>query len=61
MLKFIIMGLVMSAAICLAQSTVLWECHYCHQQYIGNNPPPFAKCPAKDNKSNHWWFRKSVN
>jgi len=37
----------------------LWECNYCHQQYIGNSPPHFVKCPAKDNKVNHWWIRKN--
>lgn len=41
-------------------SSVLWECNYCHQQYFGDHPPPFVKCPAKDNKINHWWIRKSV-
>ena len=60
MLKFILVSLIMSAGICLAQSSVLWECHYCRQQYIGNSPPPFTKCPAKDNKTNHWWYRKNV-
>jgi hypothetical protein len=43
----------------LFTASVLWECNYCHQQYIGNSPPPFIKCPAKDNKINHWWIRKS--
>ena len=28
----------------------LWECNNCHQQYQGNSPPAFAKCPAKDMK-----------
>ena len=37
----------------------LWECNYCKQQYQGNTPPPFAKCPAKDMKSKHWWIKKS--
>ena len=36
----------------------LWECNHCHQQYQGDNPPRFAKCPAKDNKQNHWWIQK---
>ena len=37
----------------------LWECNHCHQQYQGNSPPAFAKCPAKDMKQNHWWIKKS--
>jgi hypothetical protein len=45
-------GLVLAA-------THLWECNYCHQQYQGNQPPAFAKCPAKDMKQNHWWIKKS--
>lgn len=40
-------------------STSLWECNYCHQQYQGNQPPAFAKCPAKEMKQNHWWIKKS--
>ena len=36
----------------------LWECNYCHQQYQGERPPAFAKCPAKDMKQNHWWIQK---
>lgn len=39
--------------------SALWECNYCHQQYIGDSPPHFIKCPAKDNKVNHWWIRKN--
>ena len=36
----------------------LWECNWCHQQYQGNQPPAFAKCPAKEMKQNHWWIKK---
>ena len=36
----------------------LWECNWCHQQYQGDRPPAFAKCPAKDMKQNHWWVQK---
>ncbi len=36
----------------------LWECNWCHQQYQGNSPPAFAKCPAKEMKQNHWWIKK---
>jgi hypothetical protein len=36
----------------------LWECNFCHQQYQGDNPPRFVKCPAKDMKQNHWWIQK---
>lgn len=43
----------------LHAATSLWECNYCHQQYQGNQPPPFAKCPAKEMKQNHWWIKKS--
>ena len=39
-------------------ATKLWECNFCHQQYQGDNPPRFAKCPAKDNKQNHFWIQK---
>jgi hypothetical protein len=35
-----------------------WECNWCHQQYQGDNPPRFVKCPAKDMKQNHWWIQK---
>jgi len=35
-----------------------WECNWCHQQYQGDRPPPFVKCPAKDMKQNHWWIQK---
>jgi hypothetical protein len=45
-------GLVLAA-------THLWECNYCHQQYQGDHPPAFAKCPAKEMKQNHWWIKKS--
>ena len=40
-------------------ATHLWECNYCHQQYQGDHPPAFAKCPAKDMKQNHWWIKKN--
>lgn len=40
-------------------ATHLWECNYCHQQYQGNQPPAFAKCPAKEMKQNHWWIKKN--
>lgn len=46
-----------SAGLALAAAK-LWECNHCHQQYQGDNPPRFAKCPAKDNKQNHWWIEK---
>ena len=36
----------------------LYECNYCHQQYQGDRPPAFSKCPAKDMKQNHWWIKK---
>ena len=45
------------AGIALAAPS-LWECNYCHQQYQGNSPPAFVKCPAKDMKQNHWWIKK---
>lgn len=56
MIKFISISLILCAGVCLAQQALLWECHYCHQQYIGKNPPRFVKCPATDNKQNHWWL-----
>jgi hypothetical protein len=47
---------------CFAGATLaaakLWECNFCHQQYQGDNPPRFVKCPAKDMKQNHWWIQK---
>jgi hypothetical protein len=46
------------AGIALAAPS-LFECNWCHQQYQGDRPPPFAKCPAKDMKQNHWWIKKS--
>ena len=45
------------AGLALAAAT-LWECNWCHQQYQGDNPPRFVKCPAKDMKQNHWWIQK---
>lgn len=39
-------------------STKLWECNRCHQQYQGNSPPPFVKCPATNFKQTHWWIQK---
>lgn len=51
----IILALIVGA---ILVSTTIWECNYCRQQYIGNSPPPFAKCPSKDFKSNHWWICK---
>ncbi|MGI9177723.1 MAG: hypothetical protein ACR2IT_07695 [Pirellulales bacterium] len=48
-----------SASAVTGFSTSLWECNYCHQQYQGNQPPAFAKCPAKEMKQNHWWIKKS--
>jgi hypothetical protein len=39
-------------------ATKLWECNWCHQQYQGDRPPAFAKCPAKDMKQTHWWIEK---
>ena len=44
-------GLALAAA-------ALWECNFCHQQYQGDNPPRFVKCPAKDMKQTHWWIKK---
>jgi hypothetical protein len=41
-----------------AQNLTLWECNRCHQQYQGNNPPYFTKCPATNNTQTHWWIRK---
>jgi hypothetical protein len=45
------------AGIALAAPS-LWECNWCHQQYQGNQPPAFAKCPAKEMKQNHFWIKK---
>ncbi len=42
----------------IALAAGLWECNWCHQQYQGSQPPPFAKCPAKEMKQNHWWIKK---
>jgi hypothetical protein len=42
----------------VALAAGLWECNWCHQQYQGNQPPAFAKCPAKEMKQNHWWIKK---
>ena len=53
-----LVGVAASATLVLA-ATALWECNYCHQQYQGDRPPPFAKCPAKEMKQNHWWIKKS--
>lgn len=53
-----VIGVAASATLVLA-ATALWECNYCHQQYQGDRPPPFAKCPAKEMKQNHWWIKKN--
>lgn len=54
----IILALIVTAVL---MSTTIWECNYCRQQYIGNSPPYFVKCPARNNQTNHWWIRKTVN
>ena len=41
-----------------ATMPTMWECNYCHQQYVGDQPPRFVKCPAKDMKQGHWWIKK---
>jgi hypothetical protein len=46
------------AGLALPVSKKLWECNHCRQQYQGDFPPAFAKCPGKDNKENHWWVQK---
>lgn len=43
----------------LTAAMSLYECNWCRQQYQGNSPPAFAKCPAKEMKQNHWWIKKS--
>lgn len=57
-----IASLTVLAVVCCAGITLaaakLWECNWCHQQYQGDNPPRFVKCPAKDMKQNHWWIQK---
>lgn len=45
-------------AAAFAQLT-LWECHSCRQQYQGNSPPYFTKCPSTNFKYNHLWRRKN--
>jgi hypothetical protein len=51
-------GAAASATLVLAAQH-LWECNWCHQQYEGDNPPCFTKCPAKDIKQNQGWIRKN--
>ena len=58
MTKFILYLTVLSV---LLLSPKLWECNRCHQQYHGNNPPRTVKCPATNNKQNHWWIIKRSN
>ena len=36
----------------------LYECNRCKQQYQGNSPPAFVKCPSGDGKQTHWWIKK---
>jgi len=54
--------LTLASVACYAAGTLadntLWECNFCHQQYQGDSPPRFAKCPEKDMKQNHWWIKK---
>ena len=52
--RFLALALLVAAT----AANKLWECNFCHQQYQGDSPPRFAKCPAKDMKQNHWWIRK---
>lgn len=58
MIKMILVLSLMLCSITFVQNKSLWECNYCHQQYFGDAPPRFVKCPARDNKVNHWWIRK---
>jgi hypothetical protein len=51
-------GAAASATLVLAAQH-LWECNWCHQQYQGDNPPRFTKCPAKDMKQTHFWIKKN--
>ncbi|NBW96642.1 MAG: hypothetical protein EBR28_07885 [Planctomycetia bacterium] len=51
--------LVLGGAGLAMAATKLWECNRCHQQYQGDNPPRFTKCPATDNKQTHWWIQKN--
>lgn len=49
--------------LCIFCSTViaaprLWECNRCKQQYQGDRPPAFVKCPATNNTKDHWWIPK---
>lgn len=63
--RFLVRAVVIAplAAVALAgvalAANKLWECNYCHQQYQGDSPPRFTKCPAKDMKQNHWWIQKN--
>ena len=59
------LGRIVAVAVTIASAsglalaaTKLWECNYCHQQYQGDSPPRFVKCPAKGMKQNHWWIQK---
>lgn len=55
---FTIFILTFCTSLTIAGSFTLWECNRCHQQYIGDNPPRFVKCPATENKQPHWWIKK---
>jgi len=61
-LPFVVAAVVVTATVAAtgfaADALKLWECNWCHQQYQGDRPPPFVKCPAKDMKQNHWWIQK---
>jgi hypothetical protein len=58
-LRIAVATVVLTATAGLAPAAAkLWECRWCHQQYQGDRPPPFAKCPAKEMKQNHWWGEK---
>ncbi|MCX7403572.1 MAG: hypothetical protein NTY87_10830 [Planctomycetia bacterium] len=58
LIAYVAVGALALAGTSLAP-TSLYECNWCHQQYQGNSPPAFVKCPAKDNKQNHFWIKKS--
>lgn len=58
--RFLALAFLVAASLggAAAAANKLWECNFCHQQYQGDSPPRFAKCPAKEMKQNHWWIQK---
>lgn len=41
-----------------AQTSNLYECLRCRQQFVGQYPPAYAKCPYTNYQQYHWWSKR---